>query len=58
MISAMGGEDGESRRGRLDGFDEGDGDVFERDEAEDDGEAAEDAHDGHVAYEVKAHSGG
>mmetsp|Transcript_28217 Transcript_28217/g.53248 ORF Transcript_28217/g.53248 Transcript_28217/m.53248 type:complete len:207 (-) Transcript_28217:172-792(-) len=52
-----GEEDGERRRGRLDGFDEGDGDVLERDEAEDDGEAAEDAHDGHVAYEVEAHSG-
>ena len=36
---------------------EGDGDVFQGDEAEDDGEAAEDAYDGHVAYEVEAHSG-
>mmetsp|Transcript_10891 Transcript_10891/g.22778 ORF Transcript_10891/g.22778 Transcript_10891/m.22778 type:complete len:180 (-) Transcript_10891:274-813(-) len=46
-----GEEDGEGGGGGFDGFDEGDRDVFEGDEAEDYGDSAEDADYGHVADE-------
>ena len=53
MEDEFGENDREGGGGGFDGFDEGDGDVFEGDEAEDYGEAAEDSDDGHVAYKVK-----
>ena len=44
-----GEEDGEGWCGGFDGFDKGDGDVFEGDETEDYGKTAEETDYGHIS---------